>query len=241
MSDTPRVEVSYATQEELLSAFNDNWKHGRAFVFDPPECPVPCDCDLVILHPLSGDEFCLAARAVALVPDGERVGLGLEFLEWDDGLAQALEIFVNEVEATDPGQEEQNVSKAAQLAELPVAQQVKLARNANHEERVLLERRLGKTVWEALLRNPKITMPEVAAMARKGTMPRPLLELIIENPSWMRSAPVQRALLANPRLSWEQVQKVLRSLPKPDLQQVAKNTAYPPSVRDAARKLNIGS
>jgi hypothetical protein len=174
-----------------------------------------------------------------MVPQGDRVGWGLEFLAWDEALAEALEIFVKETEPPEPSEEPQRMSKAAQLAEMPIAQQLKLARNANQEERVILERRLGKAVWDALLHNPKITVPEVARIARKGTVPRPLLDLIIETQAWMRSAPVQRALLGNPRLSWEQVMKVLRSLPKPDLRQVAKNVAYPALVRDAAKKLDV--
>ena len=36
-----------------------------------------------------------------------------------------------------------------------------------------LERLYGKQVWESLLHNAKVTVPEVARIARKGTIPRP--------------------------------------------------------------------
>jgi len=99
------------------------------------------------------------------------------------------------------------------------------------------ERLFGKNVWEALLHNPRLTIPEVARIARKGTVPRPLLELIADNAAWAKTGPVRRALLTNRRLSSEAVMKVLRLTPKNELKLAEKQTAYPAHVREAARKL----
>ena len=41
------------------------------------------------------------------------------------------------------------------------------------QERVALERMYGPNVWETLLRNNRLTPPEAARIARKGTLPRP--------------------------------------------------------------------
>jgi len=123
------------------------------------------------------------------------------------------------------------------LRGLPVAEQLKVARGSNLSERVALERLYGKTVWEALLRNPHLTVPEVARLARMGTMPRPLLELITGNPAWLQVPQVRRALLSNPRLSQDLVVKVLSLLPRDELQLVPQITAYPAAVRQAARTL----
>jgi hypothetical protein len=102
---------------------------------------------------------------------------------------------------------------------------------------VVLERLYGKTVWEALLRNTRLTVPEVARLARLGTMPRPLLELIVGNPAWLQVPQVRRALLANPRLTQELVSKVLLALPRDELQLVPQITAYPAAVRQAAKAM----
>jgi hypothetical protein len=132
-------------------------------------------------------------------------------------------------------------ARASKLRNLTPAQRMQVARGSVQEERVLLERLYGSAVWELLLRNPKITLPEVARMARKGTMPRPLLDMIAENEQWIRHSLVRRALLANPRLGPDAINRVLRTLPPRELKLVPQQTAYPQSVRQAATRLMRGS
>lgn len=126
------------------------------------------------------------------------------------------------------------------LRNLSIAEQHRLARAGETSERVILERIYGKTVWEPLLRNPRVTTPEVARIARMGSLPRPLIEFIVDNAAWLKVAQVRRSLLTNPRLTIDQIPRVLRHVPKHELKLMHKQTAYPRAVRDAARKfLNI--
>jgi hypothetical protein len=118
-----------------------------------------------------------------------------------------------------------------------MAEQQKLAAVGNLAERTLLERIHGPNVWETLLRSNRLSLPEVARIARKGTVPRPLVELIAASAAWVASAEVQRALLSNPRSSTAVVMKVLHAMSRSDLAQVARQTAYPLAVRVAAKKL----
>jgi hypothetical protein len=123
------------------------------------------------------------------------------------------------------------------LRGLTLAQQVKLATQGTSNERVVLERMYGKNVWEPLLRNPRLTAPEVARIARMGALPRILLEAIVNNGAWLQIPEVRRALLGNPRLETNQILRVLRLLPKHEIKLAAITTAYPFAVRDAAKKL----
>jgi hypothetical protein len=123
------------------------------------------------------------------------------------------------------------------LRGLTLAQQIKKALSGELSERVLLERMYGKNVWEPLLRNPRLTAPEVARIARMGALPRPLLEQIVGNGAWLQVPEVRRALLSNPRLGTDQILRVLRLLPKHELKLAATQTAYPHAVRDAAKRL----
>ena len=125
----------------------------------------------------------------------------------------------------------------ARVRNLPVSEQMQLARRGDQMERAALERAYGKTVWEALLKNPKITHPEVARIARKGALPRTLLDLIAETPAWLASPQVRRAVLSNRKLSRDMVAKVLRVTPRSELKLMPKQMAYPPTVREAAQKL----
>jgi hypothetical protein len=123
------------------------------------------------------------------------------------------------------------------LRGLTLAQQLKLAHHGEVSERIVLERLYGKNVWEALLRNPRLTGPEVARIARMGSLPRPLIEIIVGNGSWLQIPEVRRALLSNPRLGPDQIMRVLRLLPKHELKLAGMQTAYPHAVRDAAKRL----
>jgi hypothetical protein len=120
---------------------------------------------------------------------------------------------------------------------LTQAQQIKMAHTGEASERIVLERLYGKNVWEGLLRNPRLTGPEVARIARMGALPRPLMEIIVGNGGWLQIPEVRRALLSNPRLATDHINKILRMLPKHELKLAAAQTAYPMAVRDVAKRL----
>lgn len=123
------------------------------------------------------------------------------------------------------------------LRGLTLAQQIKVAHHGEVSERVLLERIYSKNVWEALLRNPRLTGPEVSRIARMGALPRPLMEIILNNGGWLQIPEVRRALLSNPRLGTDQILRILRLLPKHEIKIAATQTVYPLGVRDAAKRL----
>jgi hypothetical protein len=120
---------------------------------------------------------------------------------------------------------------------LPLTEQLRFAREGNQQERIVVERLYGKTVWETLLKNSRLSIQEVVRIARMGSLPRPLIELIVSNPSWIANAQLRRGLLTNPRLGREQVVKVLRAMPRAELKLVPRQSIYGSTVREAARKL----
>ena len=123
------------------------------------------------------------------------------------------------------------------LRGLSLAEQVKRAKSGGVTERTLLERLYSKNVWEALLRNPALTAPEVARIARMGSLPRPLLEIIIGNGGWLQVPEVRRALLSNPRLGNDHIMKLLRMMTKQELKLATMQTAYSMAVRGQAKTM----
>ena len=146
-----------------------------------------------------------------------------------------------EPDASTDGETEESKKVAANVHErlrgLTMAQQIKLAHTGEASERIVLERLYGKNVWEALLRNPRLTGPEVARIARMGSLPRPMMEIIVGNGGWLQIPEVRRALLSNPRLAVDQINRILRLLPKHELKLAAQQTAYPMGVRDVAKRM----
>ena len=154
--------------------------------------------------------------------------------------AEAEEGSEDPEDAGDDDEDEHGV-RAPQLHErmrsLTSAEQQRLASTGTLQERTMLERLYGPNVWEALLTSGRLTPPEVARIAKKGTVPRTLLEVIGSNGGWLASTLVQRALLSNPRCPTTVITRVLQSMPRRDLQLVPQQTAYPAQVRQAAKAM----
>ena len=123
------------------------------------------------------------------------------------------------------------------LRNLGYSDQIKLAREGDLAERTVLERLYGHTVWEPLLANARITVAEIGRIACKGALPLPLIETIVGNGGWLASQSVRRGLLTNPRLTREQVTRVLRFMPAAELKLVPKQSIYSGTVREIARKI----
>lgn len=203
------------------------------------------ECELVLRN---GDRE-LQLRAKCVWVDGDR-GVGLQLLDCDADFKLQIATLVetalppaDEEAEPPPNEEEEAVVRKIprnvheRLRGLTLAQQIKVAQTGELTERIVLERLYHKTVWEALLRNPRITAPEVARIARMGALPRPQIETIVGNGAWLQVPEVRRALLANPRLGTDQILRVLRLLPKHELKLASIQTAYPFPVRDQAKRM----
>ncbi len=199
------------------------------------------DCDLVVTG--AGDELRVPARVVYV--DANGAGLQLECdAEHKQRIAELAAIVLpTKPEAEEPEPEQTDAERKIalnvheRLRGLTLAQQVKMAHTGEASERIVLERIYGKTVWEGLLRNPRITGPEVARIARMGQLPKILVEQIVNNGGWLQIGEVRRALLTNPRLGADQILRILRVMPKAELKLATLQTAYSAAVREAARRL----
>jgi hypothetical protein len=241
----PTVVLDLAGKHELAR----DLVAGGVFV---PGCTLELnvECELVVR---SGDD---EVRAHALVVFANAAGAGLQLINCDAELKQRIAALASPPEPQAEVPAEEPAAEAAEPAEqddkerdalpknvherlrgLTLAQQLKLAHTGEVSERMVLERLYGKNVWEALLRNPRLTGPEVARIARMGALPRPLVEIIVGNGAWLQIPEVRRALLSNPRLGADQITKVLRLMPKHELKLAAMQTVYPMAVRDVARRI----
>jgi len=247
--DPLRLVLELPTAEAVATEWTTHLSAGGAYVKGATaERDARC---LLVLRGPGGSELEVPGKVVYCGPEGVGIELAdkLPVKAWVEQMqgppepepAQPDE--PDEPAADDDDDDDPERDPAARnvferLRGMTVAAQLKLARDSDvPSERMALERMYGKTVWESLLKNSRVTHPEVARIARMGTLPRPMLELIVANTAWLRSPEIRRALLGNKRLAVEMIQRVLRLLPKPELRLVPNQTAYPSSVRDVARRM----
>jgi len=244
---------SVADAAALRALFERELAHGRAFLPGAGGVAALTPCELVIEH--AGRSHRLAAEVVFVKEEDPGRGVGLQLAPMDAAAREALQSFVDSAadevpadvpadapaeapaESTKGDDEKLALNLQERLRALSVVEQQRLAAAGTLTERTALERMYGPTVWETLLRNARLTIPEVARIGRKGTLPRPLVDVIAANPSWIAASEVQRALLSNPRSSPAVVEKVLRGMSRSELQLVPQQTAYPGPVREAAKRM----
>jgi hypothetical protein len=243
-----RVVVTLAAAD--LERERPNLERGSVVADGVTGLPLGSFCDLELVFP-TGEKVTLPARAVLAAGAStifafegfDRAALLRHLAPPTDAPATGVAAapapdLPEEAEGEADGEvESRSATVQERLRGLSVAEQLRVAREGSLAERVALERLYGKIVWETLLRNTRVTVPEVARLAKMGTMPRPLLEIIVGNHAWLQVPQIRRALLSNPRLSPEMVQKVLALLPREELKQVPQASAYPASVRMAAKAM----
>ena len=238
-----RIVIEINSLDTVAPAIQDLLRRGSTFVRGALGLSVGDEIEIALTRTADRETLTLCAVVVVIVVQGDP-GVGLDIRGFTDRVRTEIECFISHTEdepakpapvEDDPGNCPQNLHQ--RLRGLSVAQQLKVARDGDVHERTVLERLYGKTVWEALLRNPRLTSPEVARIARMGALPRPQLEQILANPAWTSSSQVRRALFANHRMTGDMIDRLLRVAPRSELRTMPKQTAYPPAVREAARKL----
>jgi hypothetical protein len=236
-----RVVVTLAAAD--LERERPNLERGSVVAAGVTGLPLGAFCDVELVFP-SGEKATLPARAVLATGASTVFAFdGFDRASLRPLLAAAVAapaagpVPVPGGEGPEEPEEPPSATVQERLRGLSVVEQLRVARDGSLTERVALERLYGKTVWEALLRNTRVSVPEIARLAKLGTMPRPLLELIVSNPAWLQVPQIRRALLSNPRLSQDMVQKVLVLLPREELKLVPQAAAYPPAVRAAAKAM----
>ena len=246
-----QAEVTFAPDnvESLHRQFDSEWRFRRAFVAGQFSVREREQCRLVVAHP-AGETFAVAAEAVYVKAEEPGAGIGLDLVGLDAGRLADLEAFIRRPAEVPPIAEtpraESDTPKSgepgtrniyARIRQLTLPERQRVARQGLLSERVALERTFGNSVWEALLQNTGLTVPEVASIAKKGTLPQAMVATIVSNGGWLASGEVRRALLSNPRVNGVQLDRVLRATPKTELKQIAQVSPYRSQVRMAAKKM----
>lgn len=243
-----RLELAYPTVEAFVADHGAVLAKGRAFIPGASAIPDREECEIALAVPGVTTSFVVRGEAVWSGPNGVGFALQLDAATKQDLAAFAASMA--ELAAADAPAEAEEASDAAPESDSPRAknlheriraltnqQREDVARRGSLPERIALERAFGASVWEGLLQNPQLSVAEVARIAKNGTIPKPLVSAIVANGAWLASAEVQRALLSNPRCSGGQLDRVLMSMKRIDLQRLTQVCPYRAEVRAAATKM----
>ena len=104
-------------------------------------------------------------------------------------------------EPAEPEEEKRELAPtvAEQIRAMTITEKSMLAKRANLAERRVLMQDTNPKIQEFLLRNPRLTEPEIAWLAKNPTSAIPTLLTIIQHKEWMGTDAIRQGILTNPK------------------------------------------
>jgi hypothetical protein len=122
------------------------------------------------------------------------------------------------------------------LQRMGMDDKINMALSGGREERMALAVDGNKAIHHYLLRNAKLSLDEIAFMARLPTMNPDVLDKIAENPSYTQNPTVVKALVYNPKTPTMTAIRLLDRLPRSEVMNLAKRSNMNMRLVMAAKK-----
>jgi hypothetical protein len=166
-------------------------------------------------------------------------------LEVLDGLADddfhrlLREASVEQEDLGEIGEAEEDARKPlwSAIADMTVAQKVRLALTGNASARRYLIRDPKRVVSSAVLRSPGISDKEVHSFSGQKSLPEDVIRYIAMNREWTRHYQVKMNLIKNPKTPPQQSMWFIKSLLPSDLKAIVKDRDVPGVVKKTARRM----
>ena len=150
-----------------------------------------------------------------------------------------LEQIVGEVATEDPPLLIERMPVFQRVALMSVKDRVMLAIKGTREARMILVRDPNRIVAGAVLRNPKLTDPEIENIASIRTVPEDVLRQIGQNRTWNRSYVVAHNLVRNPRTPIGISLGFINRIQTRDMRVLSQNRNIPDVIRQTAYRLYL--
>jgi hypothetical protein len=242
------LEVTYADRAALKHALESQLARGGLYVaVDASALPPLCELTLRVcadefaaeaparLTVATGEAACVEIAAAALA---ELVGVVGEHTA--DVAAQAGE---GAARIVDPSKQEHDgpdtrgqLTLERKIMTMAVGEKIQLALHGNRDARQLLMRDRAGVVQSSLVRNTKITLDEVQALARAPQLAPDTAETLAQHPVYGASPQIALALVRNPRTPLPTATLLIAKLTPADLRTVAKGLGVRSQVAAVARK-----
>lgn len=169
-------------------------------------------------------------KAFAPVPSEEESGP-------EEGGEEAPADGANDGEAEEEAEEEEFRSKYQIAQSLGVGEKIKMALTGDKEWRSLLIKDSNKLVNGAVVKNPRITEPEILAIAKSVIQNDEIIRIICQNKEWVKNYEIRKALVLNHKTPLPVALRYMSYLTEKDLGAMAKSKNVSSVLSNAARRI----
>lgn len=141
------------------------------------------------------------------------------------------------VEEEVAAEEEEFRSKYQQAQSMGVGAKIKMALTGDKEWRTLLIRDSNKLVNSAVVKNPRITEPEILTISKSVIQNEEILRVICHNKEWVKNYEIRKALVLNNKTPLPVALRFMGFLTEKDLAAMGKSKNISSVIANQARRM----
>ncbi len=207
--------AEFESENELRSEHATNLSMGALRLVTPENIPLHTTL-LVTLRGPWGGEAHTKATVVATLADG--LALAID----GDAEERLTRLMTKPQVAEDDDNKRESATAWDRMRSLSQMEKILLAVKADRMERALLLQDNDPRVLLSLLRNPRLTVDEVARLSKSSFLNYQIADVIMKTTQWMASLDVRVGLVNNPKTPPAFALRILPTLPVPEVRNVAR-------------------
>jgi hypothetical protein len=208
--------VEFENEDELREEHRANLSMGGLRVVTSEAAALNATL-LVTLRGPWGSESFARATVVAILPDGMALAIDGNAEEHFERLMTRSDA---DASADESQEKKQNVWD--RIRALSQMEKLLLAVKADRTERALLLQDNDPRVLLSLLRNPRLTVDEVARLAKSSFLTYQIADVIIKTGQWMGNLDVRLGLIHNAKTPPAFALRILPTLPESEVRSIAR-------------------
>lgn len=138
----------------------------------------------------------------------------------------------------EPGEPDEEYLSKYQLAqEMGIGEKIKMALTGDKEWRKILVKDANKLVSAGVLKNPRMSEPEVLTLLKSGVQNDEIMRLICANKEWVKNYQIRKALIENPKTPLANALRYLGTMNEKDVAGYAKSRNISSVVSTQAKRM----
>lgn len=155
-----------------------------------------------------------------------------------EALGQADDLAETDHELVEPDEEDDEFLSKYRLAlEMGIGEKIKMALTGDKEWRKILIKDANKLVSAGVIKNPRMSEPEVLTLLKSGVQNDEIMRLICANKEWVKNYQIRKALIENPKTPLANALRYLGTMNEKDVANYAKSRNISSVVATQAKRM----